>query len=230
MTSTALPGWRRIPTAPSWPHSLPEDAFRPLADWVDYVLDHESQALRAWVQAAQFDFEGFICSDEESGKPKKKGESKRGEKKQPQKTGEDGPADLSAYAPPTNTRQGKAPEPEADPYAALVPAEPSEAQKRLKALEEQFVAAEGGLDNPARLALWPELASLNAALGGNGDASVCWMNFLWRDNHSAQSPAWSWFRAEAAAVVARPEAKLPKGRSWILAIDDVGREGKGDHR
>ena len=46
------------------PESLPEDAFRPLWDWIDYVLDHEKEPLQAWVQAAQFDFEPFICDEE----------------------------------------------------------------------------------------------------------------------------------------------------------------------
>src|SRR5262249_11330158 len=34
------------------PQSLPEDSFRPLADWTDYVFDHEKEALQAWVQAS----------------------------------------------------------------------------------------------------------------------------------------------------------------------------------
>src|SRR5260370_1361088 len=32
------------------PESLPEDAFRPLADWVEYVLNHDRQQLSAGVQ------------------------------------------------------------------------------------------------------------------------------------------------------------------------------------
>ena len=39
------------------PESLPDAAFRPLADWVDYVLNRDHVALEAWVQAARFDFE-----------------------------------------------------------------------------------------------------------------------------------------------------------------------------
>ena len=53
------------------PQSLPENAFRPLDDWVDYVLDQERVALEAWMQAAQFDFEPFICDEEPQSKPRK---------------------------------------------------------------------------------------------------------------------------------------------------------------
>ena len=28
------------------PETLPEDAFRPLIDWIDYVLDHEKEPLQ----------------------------------------------------------------------------------------------------------------------------------------------------------------------------------------
>ena len=59
------------PTMGFRPETLPEDAFRPLIDWIDYVLDHEKAPLQAWVQAAQFDFEAFICDEDFAAKPKK---------------------------------------------------------------------------------------------------------------------------------------------------------------
>src|SRR5262249_61432427 len=45
------------------PHRIADDAFRPLIDWIDYVLDHDRQALTAWVQAAQFEFEAVVCGE-----------------------------------------------------------------------------------------------------------------------------------------------------------------------
>src|SRR5262249_25159071 len=49
------------------PESLPETAFRPLAAWVDYVLEHDHEPLRAWVESAQFSFEPFVCDDAAEG-------------------------------------------------------------------------------------------------------------------------------------------------------------------
>jgi hypothetical protein len=46
------------------PRSLPDDAFRPLSDWVDYVLDHEAEALEAWVASMRFNFEPFVCHEQ----------------------------------------------------------------------------------------------------------------------------------------------------------------------
>jgi cellulose synthase operon protein C len=210
------------------PVSLPETAFRPLADWTDYVLDRESQALQAWVQASQFDFEGFICADDQPAKPKKSpdGDRQRGDKNRGENAGAGKSEEASASAPAVKARKGTAPEPEAEPFAARVPAEPSEIQKRLKATEERFVAADGELDNPERLALWPELAALNSALGSGEDASICWMNFLWAENEVPLSAARAWFCVEAAAVPARPAAGLPKGRSWASRLSLSGEKGR----
>src|SRR5439155_17768946 len=73
---------------------------------------------------------------------------------------------------------------------------PSEMQKQLQELEQRFLGLEGALDTPERQALWPELASLNAALGQTGDAALCWLQALWPD--PPQASAWSggWCAAE----------------------------------
>src|SRR5262249_45452395 len=70
------------------------------------------------------------------------------------------------------------------------------------------------LDAPERLALWPDMARLSAALGHGDEAGLCWMNALWADVASGAVPAWSWFRAEASRV-SPPEVR---GRSWGAAV------------
>ena len=45
------------------PETLPEDSFRPLEDWVDYVIETNHAPLAAWVEASRFDFEHFVCTD-----------------------------------------------------------------------------------------------------------------------------------------------------------------------
>jgi hypothetical protein len=211
------------------PESLPENAFRPLSDWVDYVLDHESQALQAWVQAAQFDFEAFVCADDQPAKPRKAPDEdrRRGGKDRGDGPGDRGPQETAAFSRAPKTRKGTVPEPEADPYAALVPARPTEVEKRLKVTQEKFVAAEGGLDNPERAALWPELAALNAALGHSEDSAICWVNVLWPDGEAPLPPAWAWFCVEASNVRAQAAAPgLPVGRSWASRMTLSGSKGR----
>ncbi len=209
------------------PQTLPEDAFRPLADWVEYVLDRDREALRAWVQASQFDFEGFVCPDDQPAKPRKPAEpeKKRGSTDRGGREAE-APQDQTSYAlAAAQKRSVPEEEPEAEEPVA---AEPAEALKRLKALQERFLAAEGGLDAPERVALWPEMAALYAALGGGGtdDAGVCWMNALWCDDDAPPARARAWFRAEASAVVARPDKEPARGRSWASRLTFAGAKGR----
>src|SRR5438067_3025522 len=53
------------------PETLPQDAFRPLSDWIDYIIEHDREALQAWVASTTFDFESFVCNEDEPARPKK---------------------------------------------------------------------------------------------------------------------------------------------------------------
>ena len=63
------------------PESLPETAFRPLSQWVDYVLDREHVALTAWMNGHRFEFERFICADDKPA-AKPRGPKARGPRKE----------------------------------------------------------------------------------------------------------------------------------------------------
>ncbi|MFQ3592907.1 MAG: hypothetical protein SNJ82_06915 [Gemmataceae bacterium] len=196
------------------PHSLPEDSFRPLWDWVDYVLDHDQEALKAWVQAAQFDFEPFFSEEEPTPKPKRppggaeKSSSRRGRPETP--TSEE--LSFATITEEQATQPTDAVLLEEMPSITTV--EPSVAQKQLKELEEAFLAFEGGLDIKERQELWPRLATLNSQLNNTDDAGICWMNALWeRDENTARQWAWNWFQAESPSVPERFEGR--NQRTWV---------------
>jgi hypothetical protein len=187
---------------------LPDEAFRPLADWVDYVLDQDHQALEAWVQAARFDFEPFICRDDQPAPATKAPE--RGPRRPPQsKDPKDSPTEAPAPAPAVEVVEQPEPtEPEEDPLI-----EPSAKDKagpllrRLRELEERFVQLQAPLDAPPRRELWRQMAQLNTALGRAGDATLCWANAFWEEENPP--PTWweAWARAETTkAAHARPTA------------------------
>jgi hypothetical protein len=190
------------------PESLPDQAFRPLSDWIDYVLDHDHEALQAWVASARFDFEPFICKDDLADKPKKAPAQKPepakkegwkgwlpGLRKKP-----------SAATPQEGEDPAQAKEDALDAAIAaflhreedepnLAEVQPSVLQQRLRALEERFLSLDAPQDAAARQQLWPELAALYAELGQAGDATVCRVNALWE----AATPLWArgWLRATA---------------------------------
>jgi len=197
------------------PESLPEDSFRPLWDWIDYVLDHEKAPLQAWVHAAQFDFEPFVCEEDSSGKPGKPPPREPG--KRTGGKGGSGGRDQGGDANFTTIVDDAGPAEEQpgalDDFGTVKKVEPSEIEKQVRALEESFLELEGVLDIPERQKMWPDLANLNTQLQ-NGDAGICWMHALWeREEKAVRDWGWLWFVAEAAAVPARQEGRN-QPRSW----------------
>ncbi len=188
------------------PETLPEDAFRPLFDWVDYVLDRDAAALDAWVQATCFDFEAFVCEADGQPKPKK---PPAPEKKPAARPGRKPNANRghTTVTEPKNREEAVEPPAETELFDAL-PAEPNAIELRRRELEEAFLQIDGSLDAPERVQMWPELAALNAAQAILDDAGLCWMNALWPQEPASADHAARWFRTEAAAVPARA------GRSW----------------
>jgi hypothetical protein len=207
------------------PQSLPEDAFRPLTDWVDYVLDHDRRELQAWVQAAQFDFEAFVCNEDGTPKPRRAEPPEPKKAKAPKHSGpkhRDAGDDVATFEAPPEPEPER--EPELDPFSDAAPAEPSELQKELRALEQEFVEMEGGLDAPERRALWPKLARCNAGLKSGDDAGLCWLNALWWEKAVPAAWAWGWFVAEAVAAQPRYETGQKVPRTWLTRLlADGGR-------
>ena len=201
------------------PESLPEGSFRPLWDWVDYILDREQHALAAWMQAATFDFEGFICDDEQTQRPKKPGEGKEvGTRRKDNRADVETPAGSAiefvkhVHAAATG---------EEEEFSSLAAVEPSELQRRLRALEERFLAVEGDLDIAERVTLWPELAEVNAALGNHEDAGICWQNALWQQDSLPVDWCWRWFRTEAEALAARSVDDNADVSTWVTQATSV---------
>jgi cellulose synthase operon protein C len=218
-----------LPTGPNsfTPQSLPEDAFRPLSDWVEYVLDHDKELLQAWMQAAQFDFEPFICDEEPQGKPRKTGGSERPARGR-SSGGQSQDLDLSEGVAFTGAVKKVSPgnkDRELDEDVLEVAQTEPEIlalQQERRDLEELFQSLEGSLDVPKRQELWPELARVNASLGNVDDSRVCWLNALWGQDAPPIDWTWRWFSAEATGVPIRNEANHPRNKSWVTRLTAAG--------
>ncbi len=217
------------------PEGLPEDVFRPLTDWVDYVLDRDKKLLQAWVQAMQFEFEPFVCDEEQPSRPKKPpdAEKPRGRKSgQPRGATEGTAGELTAYEVRDEAPEGEE-ETALEAFAAVEKIEPSEIQKELHAVEEEFLSLPGTLDDDAHQALWPRLAELNARLGKTEDAGICWLNALWESGKGPNGAArWTaaWLRRGhrgRAPLLRRPARDALMDRS---AGRDIGYRLRGGRR
>jgi hypothetical protein len=178
------------------PEAVPDGAFRSLEDWVDYVIEAEQKPLAAWVEATRFDFDHFVCAD--AGGPKTRPD-KPDKEPRPRDDADEARGPKGA-AQPKAAAKGKPPARPANPADFLPAPEvvkpPSEWQIRRKELEQQFLAADGGLDAPERTALWPELAAASAGMGERGEAALCWLNALWDADPAPRAWLAGWVRGE----------------------------------
>jgi hypothetical protein len=179
------------------PESVPDAAFRPLEDWVDYVIEAEQQQLGAWIEATRFDFDHFVCK--EAGGPKNKPD--KGDKEPRAKEDDDvKPGGKATVAQPKTGGKTKPANKATDPTDFLPPPEapkpPSEWKLKREQLEKRFMEIEGDLDAPERQDLWPELAKANTALGEPIEASVCWLNAMWDTDPVPGEWVGGWFRSE----------------------------------
>ncbi len=162
--------------------SLPDEAFRPLSDWVDYVLDQDRHILTAWVQANRFAFDSFICADDRPAPgPDPKDTPPPKTKRKPEKVDE---RQEPASAEPKARRKKS----EVRIDEPLLPLKPNELEEELQRLEKTFLELKGTLDAPERRELWPQLARVHGALGHVEDASICWCHAVWE--MPAPPPAW----------------------------------------
>ena len=176
------------------PESLPDDAFRPLSEWIDYVLEHEHQAIKTWIGATQFDFEGFVCKDDQN--KEKKPKDPPGPKPPKKTEGKDreDPGKQEKVVEVVERKKAKKPTPVVEEEVGVIP---NELENRLHEMELAFTALKTPLDDPDRQTLWQEMAQLNGALNHHGDAAICWSNALWETPSVA--PQWpiAWFRLES---------------------------------
>src|SRR5262249_1692109 len=176
------------------PESLPDTSFRPLTDWVDYVLHHERTALTEWVQAATFDFEPFVCKEGDGEEKAKKEQATKRARRH-----DSPPSPSPPKALPAITKGKKPPAPLVEALPRLPELTPSELRKELQALEQHFLGLDGPLDSPERQALWPQLARVNGALGQTSDAALCWLQGLWPDTPEAGALARDWSGSESGS-------------------------------
>ena len=161
------------------PNSVRDAAFRPVTDWVKYVLDHEQKSLSAWVESYQFDFESFVCSDDKKEKPKPK------PKKDLKPIGErtDGKKSKSSTGKSAKKKSADAVAEEQVDFEiadfSVQQTEPTQLQVQLSAVETRFLESEDPLDAPDRRLMWSEMGVLNARLQHRQDTTLCWSNSVW---------------------------------------------------
>lgn len=183
--------------------SLPDEAFLPLAAWIDGVLDRDRSALTKWMEATEFGFAGIVV--EEASAPKPKTEAKPRASKTVAKP------EVAKPKPAKAARPLRRPAPIREAQRVELPVNNSELRERLTAVEAEFLAIDGPLDDPRRLTIWPRLAELNAALRQPAEATLAWTHSIWDEEQPPAEDLWTWVCAEISGI------KYP------ITADDIGR-------
>ncbi|MFO0937211.1 MAG: hypothetical protein U0798_11935 [Gemmataceae bacterium] len=202
------------------PHTIPFDAFRPLDEWVNYIIERDREPIAAWIAASTFDFDSFVCHD--SG-PKSGGGGGKGGKATPtaeSATGRTEPTVTSKAKPKTPVAK------KSDTYASSEPPQsvgtrtPSEWELRRNQLEEQFLGdATGELDSAERTSLWPDLADCYAALNSKDDAAISYAHAIWNQSSETRTLASRWLRAESGLSTLTAEQFDP-----LLKVEPVAAD------
>jgi hypothetical protein len=164
--------------------SVAEAAFRPLSDWVEYVLDGAAETLDAWVRSATFDFEPFVALEDTP--PASRAEREDAEP-------EEAPRARLRRRPPERTlkagRDSAEPPRAAAPALALeAPRSPSEAEALLAREEAAFLELDAPADSPARRQAWVRLAEMYARLKRQRDSGMAWAHAVWEAQGEEEAP------------------------------------------
>lgn len=224
--------------------SLPESAFHPLTDWVEYKLADPPHLHAGWAQSHRWDFEPFVE------RPDPKPRTARAPTPAPEPVGPT-PAQprprrgllsktlawlKKLQLPPPGMRDPHTDSPEepnvpveeamrralgpADRLHLARPEAASAALDRCRTLEARFLHQLPNLDPEGQTDRWAELAAAYDAAGNHADAALCWLNALWGQPRPSPLWAWGWLRAEAKA--ARPEVRSIDPVPWLAAPPGPG--------
>lgn len=189
-------------------HSIAESAFRPLSEWVDYVIDTSAPQLDAWMQSATFDFqqwEGPAPVASEGGRERAAdGTVLEEELPRPRRS-------------PSRRSPSKPEVPKGPPAAALTLQAPdtvsrpvAEVEERLAAEEAAFLALDAPADSGERINAWTQLAGLYGALQRLRESGLSWAHALWEARESdASALAQRWAQAAGSDLPTLLDLKTP---------------------
>ncbi len=156
--------------------SVPETAFRPLTEWVDYVIDGAVETLEAWTRSATFDFEPFVALEDAlpapGAEPREEEDAQR-----PRARARRAEPRVSA---PRETQAHDAARAATTPVLSIeLPSSLSEAEAVVAREESSFLELDAPADSAARRVAWVRLAEMYGRVQRPRDSGMAWAHALW---------------------------------------------------
>jgi hypothetical protein len=161
-----------------------DEAFRPLSDWVDYVLARDTTVLEGWMEATTFAFETFLDAGVEWDAPRSR--ARAAPSVEPEAPEDDEEDEEPVITPAVPTARALTPRP-----VRVVPeVERDGTAAELHAAEAAY-RAEGSPLGAASVVPFQAMARLHRALGNHREASLCWVHAVWEARDPAVAVAWA---------------------------------------
>ena len=211
--------------------ALPESAFRPLSEWVDYVIEGGEQVLEPWIRSARFHFEAFFIDDVLGPRlPVDEGDGGAGSSTRPRKAVRSTePTEPGLTRPraatPRVARADAGRTPSAVQLQLPTALPPSELEENLAREEQAFLALEARSDSSERRAAWVRLAELYSRLNRHREGGLCWGHAIWEaDNDEALNLSRRWAnvsgtRLEVLLALTNPDAE--QAQAFVAHLTQV---------
>lgn len=193
--------------------SVLEAAFRPLTDWVDYLIDGAAETLAAWTRSATFDFEPFVALEDAEVAPRSKVPLDEEEERRPRARPRGREWSPGRDAHGSHEAQRAAPQ----VVSFELPQSPTEAEAMLSREEAAFLELDAPADSPRRREAWVRLAKMYARLKRPRDSGMAWAHAFWdAPPGEAQALARQWadtsgVRFEGLLEQATPNVEQTRG-------------------
>ncbi len=166
--------------------SIPQSAFRPLAEWVEYNAPFSYGRHILPVRNTIFDFPLFGVIESA-----KKDAEKVKVKKERDPNDEEAPEQRRDIV----VKKGVVPTRPPKPVPALDKLfenrNPSQARTTLAQHVQEYLNLEGALDSPERAELWPLLGLWSSLAGENTDCGIAMVNAIWFNDVPTNRQQWS---------------------------------------
>jgi hypothetical protein len=178
--------WLRQSGRDFTPESLPDAAFSPLDQLIEYVISLASGPLESWMKSSIFRLGAVHIIT-----PKAAPEQPKQAKASAKPTWRDALTTMKAQGDDVEAEPEPEPEPQPEPSRHRQPrrvqrqqpraGETPELLARLVTLEHAYNALDESLpaNAPERLGLWAQLAEANAAIGRHHESGLCWVRVIW---------------------------------------------------
>jgi hypothetical protein len=157
--------------------SIAETAFRPLTEWVEYVIDGASDTLEAWSRSATFDFEPFVALEDVA--PQQR-EATQEEDEPQQRTSRTRPRRAEPARPGAPREAQTEQQRQVAPVVSIeLPGSLSEAEAVVAREESAFLELDAPADSVARRTAWIRLAEMYSRVQRPRDSGMAFAHAVW---------------------------------------------------